>query len=108
MRLQKLFQLRARLSGFVGGAKRARTMPALSIKNFVKFHFIRFPSNPPFCCLSQTFLLSFSNAAGKRSDNDLGNLALVSRSPARLAHGLCFYPLLKCLKRFIVLPISKL
>jgi hypothetical protein len=45
---------RARLSGFVDGAKRARTMPALSIKNFVKFHFILSPSNPRFCFLSQT------------------------------------------------------
>jgi hypothetical protein len=33
------------------------------------------------------------------------SLALVSRSPARLVQslGLCFDPLLKCLKRFIVL-----
>ena len=45
---------RARLSGFLVGAKRARTVPALSTKNFVKFHFMLLPSNPPFCCLSQT------------------------------------------------------
>jgi glutathione peroxidase-family protein len=45
---------RTRRSGFVIGAKRARTTPALSTRNFVKFHFMLLPSNPPFCCLSQT------------------------------------------------------
>jgi hypothetical protein len=57
------------------------------------------------CDQHSGFLLSFSNATGKRSDNDSGNLALVSRSPARLAQslGLFFYSLLKCLKRFIAL-----
>jgi hypothetical protein len=45
---------RARLSGFVVGAKRARTVPTRSTKNLVKFHFMLLPSNPPFCCLSQT------------------------------------------------------
>src|SRR5262245_11261130 len=46
---------RTRRSGFVIGAKRARTTPALSTRNFVKFHFMLLPSNPPFCCLSQTY-----------------------------------------------------
>ena len=45
---------RARLAGFVVGAKRARTVPALSTKNFVKFHFMSLPSSPPCCSLSQT------------------------------------------------------
>jgi hypothetical protein len=45
---------RTRRSGFVIGAKRARTTPALSTRNFVKFHFMLLRSNPPFCCLSQT------------------------------------------------------
>jgi len=45
---------RARRSGFVIGAKRARTTPTLSTRNFVKFHFMLLPSKPPFCCLSQT------------------------------------------------------
>jgi hypothetical protein len=45
---------RARLSGFVVGAKRAWTLPALSIRNLVKFHFMVSPSSPPFCFLSQT------------------------------------------------------
>jgi hypothetical protein len=44
---------RTRRSGVVVGAKRARTTPALSTRNFVKFHFMLLPSNPPFCCLSQ-------------------------------------------------------
>src|SRR5215469_1248224 len=45
---------RTRRSGVVIGAKRARTTPALSTRNLVKFHFILLPSNPLFCCLSQT------------------------------------------------------
>ena len=40
-------------SGFVIGAKRARTAPARSTRNFVKFHFMLRPSNPGFSCSSQ-------------------------------------------------------
>ena len=45
---------RGRVLSFVGGAKRARTRPALSTRNLVKFHLIPLPSSPPFCCFSQT------------------------------------------------------
>jgi len=35
-------------SGIVGGPYLSTTCPSLSIKNFVKFHFMNFPSSPPF------------------------------------------------------------
>jgi hypothetical protein len=39
---------------------------------------------------------------------DFCPLRLVPRSRLAQSLGLCFHPLLKCLRRFIVLPISKL